>query len=504
MGRPSKAVSDATRRIAGVPNYSATGIGTTFDLWASSLPELFGVSLVRDLFIMAETDETVGAMLFCITSTMQQISWDYIPQVDGVDAPEDPEAKKWAALAQGMLGDMDRPFADHVEDAMTMLWAGFAPVEMVFKRRDGVNSRYSDGYYGLSALNLIDQTTVWDWQYDDNAKLMSLRQVGVGVRGDGVLPLIKTLLYRTSATYNNPRGRPLFKNAWRVWRLKRKVQDSEAIGIERELVGLPIFEMPEDVINQQFETDETGALTEDAKRATMMVEAAKRATQDMRLNRSGGLVIPSDTYADEVQGGSAARKYNFRIQTSGGQRAIDSRTTARDYDHAMARVAMMQFLTLGQRSGGSYGLSEDQSSMAVSSITALAAKVAAEWNQKAVPLKWAVNVWPDKYRPRLKHSDINKNGIVQLGQFLSGLAKSADLWGGDVEARTGLLKAGSIPYDYEAQKTAAGSAQKTAELAANPPPPPVVAAPGAKPASGQAKPPAAKPVAKSDGEGDDE
>jgi hypothetical protein len=41
---------------------------------------------------------------------------------------------------------------------------------------------------------------------------------------------------------------------------------------------------------------------------------------------------------------------------------------------------------------------------------------------------------PDKYRPRLKHSDVNKNGIVQLGQFLTGVGKAADLWAGDVKA----------------------------------------------------------------------
>jgi hypothetical protein len=33
-----------------------------------------------------------------------------------------------------------------------------------------------------------------------------------------------------------------------------------------------------------------------------MVEAAKKATQDMRLNKSGGLVIPSNTWAEESNG----------------------------------------------------------------------------------------------------------------------------------------------------------------------------------------------------------
>lgn len=418
---------------------------------------------------MAETDETVGAMLYCIATTMRQIKWEYVPQIDGHDTPEDAEAKKWADLATTMLKDMDRPFDDHVEDAMTMLWAGFAPIEIVMKQRDGVKSRFDDGYYGIRALNLVDQTTVWDWIYEDQQPV-AMRQLTPNVIGDGIIPLAKTLLYRTSTQYNRPRGRPLLKSAWRVWRLKRKVQDSEAIGIERELCGLPIFEMPEEVMNQQFETDGAGNLTDDAKRAAAMVQAAKSATMDMRLNKSGGLVVPSNTYFEDVNGDSA-RKYNFRIQTTGGQRSIDSRTTARDYDHAIARVAMMQFLTLGQRSGGSYSLSDDQSSMAVASIMALADKVTAEWNMKAVPMTWTVNLFPDKYRPRLKHSDVNKNGIVQLGQFFAGVGKAADLWGGDPKMRRALAVAANLPYDSDAQESAAAAHNEAADLLANPPPP---------------------------------
>jgi hypothetical protein len=47
---------------------------------------------------------------------------------------------------------------------MTMLWAGFAPCEIVFKQRDGVQSKYDDGKWGFKALPLRDQHTIWDWE----------------------------------------------------------------------------------------------------------------------------------------------------------------------------------------------------------------------------------------------------------------------------------------------------------------------------------------------------
>lgn len=421
---------------------------------------------------MVETDETVGSMLYAISTTMRQIKFDYVPQIDGKDAPDDPEAVKYSDLAQGMLSDMDRPMGDHTEDMLTIAWAGYAPIEIILKRRDGVASVYSDGYYGIDSLNLLDQTTVYDFVYEGH-KPVAMRQFGasvIGAQGKGVIPLSKLLLYRNSPKYNNPRGRPLLKSAHRVWRLKRKVQDSEVLGIERELCGLPIMEMPEEVILAQFETEADGVTpTDEAVQARRMVQAAQAATQDMRLNKTGGLVIPSDPWGEEAEGaGSGAKKYNFRIQTTGGQRAIDSRTAARDYDHAIARTAMMQFLTLGQRSGGSYALSDDQSSMAVASIMALADMMVDEWNRKVVSMLWRVNALPPKYRPRLKHSDVNKNGIVQLGQFLSGMAKAEKFWGPDPKMRRALAAVANLPYDNDAQEHAAETHRETAELAAEP------------------------------------
>jgi hypothetical protein len=453
-GRPTNTQAQATRAIGATPNFSVFGWGVQSDLFSG----VSSLALTRDMRLMAEEDETIGAMLWCISTVMAQIVWEYVPQVNGTDTPDNAEAKRYAELATTMLHDMDRPFSEHIDDALTMLWASFAPCEIVTKRRDGINSKYSDGFYGLEALNLLDQATIWDWKYNGH-KLVAMQQQAPTLSNDGMIPLYKVLLYRTNAQYNNPRGKPMLKPAWRVWRLKRKVQDSEAIGIERDLCGLPIFEVPEDLFDDQFEVDADDEPTDAAKKARAMIRGAQDAVRDMRFNKSGGLVHPSNTYSDEVPT-DITKRFNFRIQTTGGQRSIDSRTAARDYDHAIARVAMMQFLTLGQRSGGSYGLSEDQSSMAVNSIMAIANRIVAEWNNKVTPLLWTVNAFPPQYRPRLRHSDVNKNGIAQIGAFMSGLGKAADLWGGDAKMRVGLAKQANLPYDYDAQVAAAATYQQ--------------------------------------------
>ncbi len=449
----SNKAAESQRSLAITPNFSAFG-------QAQIGPGLYSTfnsfTFMADMWAMAETDETVGAMFWCVHSAIRQITFEHVPQIDGVDdTAGDAEAKKHADFMNTVLKDMNAPFGDHVEDALTMMWAGFSTIEMVTKRRDGVNSRFKDNFYGLKSLNLISQITIHNWDYSaDGTELMSFRQAGNGKP----VPLYKTLLYRTTTAYNMPQGRPLLQNAWRAWKLKRKVQDSEAIGIERDLCGLPVMRLPKEVMDAQYELESDNiTLTKEAMQARAMVQNALLATQDMRLNKSGGLVLPSDTWGVENGSTDTTPMYDFSIVTTGGQRSIDARTAARDYDHSIARVILLQFLMLGQRSGGSYGLSDDQSSMALASINALTQKIVDEWNHKAVPYIWQVNGFDPKYRPRLRHGEINKTSVVQLGQFLAGLGKGVELWASDPKMRVAAAKAAGLPYDVDAQNAAAAS-----------------------------------------------
>lgn len=441
---------------------------------SSLVPALGGRQLLVEMQMMADTDETVGSMMWCICSTLAQVDWKHVPQVDGKDNDKDEQAVKAAAFADTLLGDMRRSFADHVDDAMTMVWAGFAPCEIVLKQRRGDQSRYDDGLYGIDDIPLRDPLSIWQWSYDaDRRHVTAARQFTF--QGGAEIPMWKLCNYRTSSAADRPYGRPLLLNAHRAWRLKNRIQDSEAIGIERELCGLPIFRVPEADIAAAAEVQAgTTTPTTAAAAAQRRIQQAIATVQHIRLNKTGGLVLPSDTFAsDDDTIADRTRKYDFNIVTSAGQRSIDARTGIRDYDRAIARVVMMQFLHLGDRSSGSYGLSDDQSSMAIRSLMSLAMKVAQEFSRKALPLVWEANAMDKRYMPALRASEISKDGIAQIGAFLSGLAKGEWLIAQDAEARIDILKDAGIAHDRPSQEAAAATARETATTLANPPPPPM-------------------------------
>jgi hypothetical protein len=159
----------------------------------------------------------------------------------------------------------------------------------------------------------------------------------------------------------------------------------------------------------------------------------------MRLNDAGGLIIPSDVFEDENGKPGTVQMYDFKIMTSTGQRAIDARTAAKDYDRAIARVAMMQFLHLGDRAGGSYGLSEDQSGTAMRAMRALVGKYTGEWNRKVLPLLWEMNGMDKRYLPGLNSTPIAEDSLGAIGDFIDKLAGAQEFLDGEPDLKRNLI-----------------------------------------------------------------
>jgi predicted pyridoxine 5'-phosphate oxidase superfamily flavin-nucleotide-binding protein len=128
----------------------------------------------------------------------------------------------------------------------------------------------------------------------------------------------------------------MLTNAWRPFYLKQRIQESEAIGIDREMAGMPTFRMPNAEIALARTRIPRQGHAEAARGAARIQDSIKAVTK-MRFNEVGGLLLPSDVFEDEDGKPGTVRKWDFQIITSAGQRSIDPRTAARDYDRAIAR-----------------------------------------------------------------------------------------------------------------------------------------------------------------------
>lgn len=408
------------------------------------IPELRGPLGLAKLAKMSEQDDTVGAMMWAVETTMAQVSWNHEAAKDGKPS-EDAKAIAAADFANSLLIDMDHSFQDHVEESMSMLWAGFSLFEILLKQRTDGDSKFSDNKWGVDSLVNRPQISVSGWGVQGGKVVTAKTQTATGEKE---IPLSKCLHYRIKGSRNRPQGRSLFTNAYRSWFLKNDIQDAEAIGIRRELCGLPVARVPMNDINLATKKDPaTGKLSPDGEAALARIQTFKTAVSKMRLNETSGLVIPSDPYVGENDQPGTIRQYDFEILSGGGQRSMDPRAPIRDYDRAIARVAMMQFLHLGDRSTGSYALSDNQSTLALRSMRALVSKVIEEWNRKVLPLIWALNGMDKAYMPILTSSPITEDSLEELGTFLERLSSAQILLDEEPELKESMLSRIGVKRD---------------------------------------------------------
>lgn len=111
------------------------------------------------------------------------------------------------------------------------------------------------------------------------------------------IPIEKALLFRTSARAENPEGRSILRNAYLPWDRKTKIEIIEAIGVERDLVGIPIAWVPAEIASAAAGTKQR----EIYDKWRQMVTRVRRDEQE-------GLVLPLEYDPD-----TGAKRYDFTL-----------------------------------------------------------------------------------------------------------------------------------------------------------------------------------------------
>lgn len=257
------------------------------------LPELSGMRGIKVFQEMKENDDTVGAILFAIKMLIRQVEWHVEP---GGDSAKDKEA---AEFVESCMDDMQATWTDTISEILSFLPYGWSFHEIVYKRRMGKtknrrsSSKYSDGLIGWQKLPPRAQDTLYRWEYDDSDNLIGMTQQPPPDYGLFTIPMSKAMLFRTESVKDNPEGRSILRNAYRSWYFKRRIQEIEAIGIERDLAGLPVIHAPENL--EIWDSQDPDMVKINGALITMV--------KNLRRNESEGLVLPHGYEAELLSTG---------------------------------------------------------------------------------------------------------------------------------------------------------------------------------------------------------
>lgn len=362
------------------------------------LNDLAGPRAARIYREMSDNDPTIGAIFFAIEMLIRQAKWRVEP------ASQNRKDLEAASFLESCLVDMSTTWEDTLSEILSFLVYGWSYHELVYKRRNGPsrdqtqNSRYNDGRIGWRKLPIRAQDTLYEWVMDDAGGIQGMRQQSPPDYQVREIPIGKALLFRTKTTKGNPEGRSILRNAFRPWWFKRRIEEIEGIGIERDLAGLPVLMPPEglDIWNLNDE------------RMVRLRQEAERVVQNVRRDEMEGVVIP--------------RGWDFQLLSTGGRRQIDAGTVIERYDRRIAMTVLADFILLGHEKVGSFALASSKTNLFAVALGAWLDAIAAVFNRHAIPRLFELNPGlAGEELPKLVHGDVESPDLSELSAFIKEL-----------------------------------------------------------------------------------
>jgi hypothetical protein len=357
-----------------------------------------GIEVYRE---MSENDDVIGSVLFAIEMLIRQAQWYVTP---GGSEKIDKEA---AEFVDGCRNDMQSTWTDTISEILSFLTFGWSAHEIVYKRRMGrsrnelLDSKYDDGLIGWRKLPIRAQETLYQWEYDGSDNLTGMTQMPPPGYDIITIPIEKLLLFRAKSRKDNPEGRSILRNAYRDWYLKRRIQEIEGIGIERDLAGFPVLTAPEGI--NVWDTDDPDMVRVRAAAETMV--------RNIRRDSMEGLVLENG--------------WALSLLSTGSRRQFDTNAIIERYDTRIAMTVLADFVLLGHQNVGSFALSSDKTKLFSVAIGAYLDIICEVFNNKAIPQLIDRNgehfAGITDY-PHLCHGDIESQDLVALATYIKELA----------------------------------------------------------------------------------
>ena len=403
---------------------------------------------------MADNDPVIGAVLLAIRHEAHRVEWKFGP------AEDDDESN--VEFAQSCLDDMTIHWDDSLSAILSMLPYGFSLHEIVYKRRDGLESDHTDNMVGWHKFARRPQPSIERWEVDPHGEVSGAFQrqpAGSLPTPEVFIPIEKCLHFRTTLESSSPEGKSILRNAYRPWFYKNRIEEIEGIGIERDLAGIPVATVP-----RAWMSDEANAGQKAAYE--MMQEIVRNIHQD----EAASLVIPA-AY-DE----SGNQMVTLELLTSGGTRQFDTTSIIARWDNRIAGSMLADFMMLGQGPTGTYSLATVKIDLFAEAVNAWLDRICRTVTEQGVRRLMALNGLAG-LPPQLTHTTVRQANLEVLGKYIAQIGGAGLLSGPDPELEEHLRKEGGLPAlpddltgDY--QQLAMEAARAGLEMAGQTKPPP--------------------------------
>ena len=389
--------------------------GYVYEEFLTQLRGRLGARTYRE---MADNDPVIGSFLFAIEKIITRLEWRVDPfnEIGATDEPAEQDVET-ARFIEECLNDMSDSFDSALASILSFVVFGWSWHEIVYKRRGGPDqkdpkkrSKYSDGKIGWRKWPIRAQETWMKWEFDEDGGIQAYTQYDPSGGGMHTIPIDKSLLFRTTTQKNNPEGRSLLRNSYRPWYFKRRIEEIEAIGIERDLAGLPVAHVPPEYLSSTATPEQIAVLN-----------AVKEIVTSIKRNENEGVIFP--VIYDEA----GHKLFELSLLSSGGSRQFDTDKIIQRYDQRIAMSVLSDFILLGHDRVGSFALGATKMDLWTMAVDSLCKTIADTINAHAIPRLLRLNGMDTARCPSLVYSEVAHVDLTEISDFVSKMTAAGVL-----------------------------------------------------------------------------
>ena len=338
-----------------------------------------------DTFKEMSYHSTINAALTLYQNLIGKVDWKFSPPVDATE-----EEIRQCKLVNEMMHDMDQPWHEFISEVLSAQVFGFSVHEKVYRRRRLENgSKYNDGIIGWKKLPIRNQETIEKFIFsDDGNEVVGVKQNLTRVSDnynrynsrtlkEVTLGRNKIMLFRVGKHRGDPFGKSPLRDAYLAWRYLTIIEEIEANGVAKDLVGLPVLKIP-----PQY-------MSPDASPEQKAVYAYyQNAMRNLQLNQQSALILPN---AFDPESGKPL--FELQLLSLDGKKGMDTGSVKEYYKNLILTSLFADILIMGQSTTGSFALGQIKNSLSGSAAENMLRGIVSVLNHELVRQTYELNGW---------------------------------------------------------------------------------------------------------------
>ena len=356
----------------------------------------------------------INASLSLFESIIGKATWSFKPPVDATE-----EEKNQCKIVNSMMTDMDHSWPEFIRDALSMNIFGFSVHEKVYRKRLKANgSMYNDGYIGWKKLPIRAQETVQKFVFsEDGNEIKGVKQNISGVadpyqryesrpNSEVILPRSKVMLFRAGRHRGDPFGKSPLRDAYLAWRFLTALEDLEAVGVSKDLNGLPVLMLPPQYLSVDA--------TPEQKEIKRYYEDAMR---NLQMNQQSAMILPNAFDPD-----SKKPLFSLELLSVDGKKAFDISKIKEYYKNLIMTSLFSDVLIMGQSATGSFALGSIKNSLSGAASEGMIKVICEVINQELIKQTYELNGWDVSRCGTLDYDNLEDTDLETLSKYLQRTA----------------------------------------------------------------------------------